>query len=70
MEPKAKILVADDEADIVYILSRALRVEAYNAREARCNINRHNNARAKYIPKPLELKKVVKVVKNLTTKPS
>lgn len=41
MEPKAKILVADDEADIVYILSRALRVEAYDAREARCNINRH-----------------------------
>lgn len=40
MRPKAKILVADDEADIVYILSRALRVEAYNARETRCNINR------------------------------
>ena len=70
MEPKAKILIADDEADIVYILSRVLRVEAYNARETRCNINRYNDARAKYIPKPLELKKVVKVVKNLITKPS
>lgn len=116
MEPRGKVLVADDEADIVYILSRTLKregfevVEAYNARECIVKalqekpdvalidimipelngwevcklIKQHpvTNSVAvallsvkslskkpeyidEHISKPLELKRVIKVVKNL-----